>query len=82
LTKNEVVLDEEEIPTKDSLNYLLETGEAVMEEEKKEVADKETPIIFCIDISGSMARGPKRKPKQQKQEPLWKRGLNKKQTPL
>ena len=53
-----------------------------MEEEKKEVVDEETPIIFCIDISGSMALGKNGKSIKKKQEPIWKRGLNKKISPL
>jgi len=56
--KNEVVLDEQEIPTQESINYVLEVEENEGVEEKKvnEVNDSESPIIFCVDISGSMSQ--------------------------
>jgi hypothetical protein len=53
--KNEVVIDENEIPTKNSLNYVLENEESGVEEVKVKEKNNEAPIIFCIDISGSMA---------------------------
>jgi len=53
-----VVLDEQEIPTQESINYVLEVEENEGVEEKKvnEVNDSESPIIFCVDISGSMSQ--------------------------
>ena len=48
---NEVNLDKEEIPTKDTINYLVDRDE----EEKKSVED--SSIIFWIDVSGSMNKG-------------------------
>lgn len=54
---NEVVLEPEEIPTKDTVNYIIEAEkpEENVEEEKEKQNDSETPLIFCIDISGSMS---------------------------
>ncbi|CAI2385496.1 unnamed protein product [Moneuplotes crassus] len=56
---NEITIDQEEAPSKESLNYLLDTGEpeAVgedQEEEKTSSKNSEAPIIFCIDVSKSM----------------------------
>lgn len=48
--KNYVSLEKEEIPTKDAINYIIDTEEVVGD--KKNLGD--SAIIFCIDISGSM----------------------------
>jgi len=64
-TKNEVNIDEEEIPQSNEVTYLLEAAaqiEQAQEEEKKESdetvkkSDK-ISVVFCIDISGSMSCG-------------------------
>ncbi len=62
--KNELVLDEEEIPKTDTLTYIMEkvAPPAVKQDEPmKDVAAKEPvpkdddiSVIFCIDVSGSM----------------------------
>lgn len=56
--KNEVVLDQNEVPTQESVNYILE-NEVVVEEEKgadkKMKVESDAPIIFCLDTSGSMS---------------------------
>jgi Mg-chelatase subunit ChlD len=49
--KNEVDLEKEEIPTKESINYILENEDAEINKEKKQ---SEAALIFCVDISGSM----------------------------
>jgi hypothetical protein len=55
--KNEVVLDQNEVPTQESVNYILE-NEVLVEEEKgadkKVKIESDAPIIFCLDTSGSM----------------------------
>ena len=50
--KNKVVVDKEEIPDKDAINYVIEGGEEVKIDE--EVKHDGSSLIFCIDISGSM----------------------------
>ena len=47
--KNVIDVEDEEIPTKNAINYILETGETTSGKNKLESA-----IIFWIDISGSM----------------------------
>ena len=63
-TKNEVHIDDEELPQGDEVTYLLEAAAQIenAEEEKKEAAEGEPKsdkisVIFCIDISGSMQTG-------------------------
>jgi hypothetical protein len=55
--KNEVVLDQNEVPTQESVNYILE-NEVLVEEEKgadkKVKIESDAPIIFCLDTSESM----------------------------
>ena len=63
--KNDVMIGEEEIPRESEVTYILEAAaqvEAAAEEEKKSAAEStEKPksdkisVVFCIDISGSMA---------------------------
>jgi len=48
--KNVVSIEKEEIPTKDAINYILDTEEIVSDKKKQ----GEQAIIFCVDISGSM----------------------------
>ena len=53
--ENEVSIEKEEMPTKDTLNYVLEMEEVKHEEAKvKSSSDDNTSLIFCIDTSGSM----------------------------
>ena len=50
--KNIVVIDKDEVPDKDAINYVIEGGEDVkVDEEDKQDGSS---LIFCIDISGSM----------------------------
>ena len=63
-TKNEVHLEDEELPQSDEVTYLLEAAAQIenAEEEKKETAEGEQKsdqisVVFCIDISGSMEYG-------------------------
>lgn len=54
---NAVVIDSEEVPDKDAINYVIEGGEDVKaEEEDKQDKQDHSSLIFCIDISGSMNR--------------------------
>lgn len=46
--QNDLMLDEEEIPRQEELNYILEDAHDVL------ASDNDATIIFCIDISGSM----------------------------
>ena len=48
--KNSIVIDKEEIPMKDTINYVID--KAI--EEEKEKKDQSNAIIFWIDVSGSM----------------------------
>ena len=48
--KNFVSIEKEEIPTKDAINFIIDTEEVVGD--KKKIGD--SAIIFWIDISGSM----------------------------
>lgn len=53
-------LEEEERPSTEAVNYILESAAAIAHEEMKgagenlETAGKDEVIIFCIDVSGSM----------------------------
>ena len=51
---NEIKIDLENLPNKESISYLLD-NENQMSEEKKVRLEEEPPIIFWIDISASMA---------------------------
>ena len=56
--KNIVVIDKDEVPDKDAINYVIEGGEGgedvkVDEEDKQDNQDGSS-LIFCIDTSGSM----------------------------
>mmetsp|Transcript_863 Transcript_863/g.2076 ORF Transcript_863/g.2076 Transcript_863/m.2076 type:complete len:726 (-) Transcript_863:2569-4746(-) len=46
--QNQLMIDEEEIPKLDELNYILEDPQDAIDSED------DSTIIFCIDISGSM----------------------------
>ena len=48
-TKNIVTLEKEEIPTEESVNYVLEVNEV-----QKFKSQSDVSVIFCLDISGSM----------------------------
>ena len=48
-TKNIVIVEKEEIPTEESVNYVLEVNE-----EQKAKSQSDVSVIFCLDISGSM----------------------------
>lgn len=61
-TSNEVMIGEEEIPTSTEVTYLLEAAAQVEAAEEEKKAEKEAKkasdtisVVFCIDISGSMA---------------------------
>jgi hypothetical protein len=45
------MLDEEEIPTADAVNYLKEAAAQVVD---KKLAGQDISVIFCLDVSGSM----------------------------
>ncbi|CAI2386488.1 unnamed protein product [Moneuplotes crassus] len=47
---NTLFIEKEEIPTKDAMNYIIDTEE--LDENKKHAG--EAAVIFCVDISGSM----------------------------
>lgn len=46
-----VSLEDEEIPKKEAVNYILENEAA---EEAKKLSEEEVSVVFCLDISGSM----------------------------
>lgn len=50
-SKNEVCLDEEEIPKVSTINYLVEAAAQVAD---KKMGGQEISVVFCLDISGSM----------------------------
>lgn len=59
---NEVHIEDEELPQSNEVTYLLEAAAQIQqaEEEQKAAAEVETPsdnisVIFCIDVSSSMA---------------------------
>ena len=59
---NEVHIEDEEFPQSNEVTYLLEAAAQIQqaEEEQKAAAEIETPsdnisVIFCIDVSSSMA---------------------------
>ena len=55
--ENKVSIEKEEMPAKDTLNYVLEMEEVKHEEAKvKSSSDDNTSLIFCIDTSESMDR--------------------------
>lgn len=51
-TKNDVMLEPEEIPKSKEVNYIMEAAAQVMD--KKLAVARENTIVFAIDISGSM----------------------------
>ena len=61
-TKNEVHIEDEEVPAENEVTYILEAAAQVenAEEEKKETGEVKSDkisVVFCIDISGSMSSG-------------------------
>lgn len=52
LTVNEVELEEEEKPTSNAVNYIVEAAAQV--QDKMALGKKEISVVFCIDQSGSM----------------------------
>ena len=48
---NVLTIDDEEMPVKESVNYILENAKV---EEKKNAGTEDNSIIFCLDLSGSM----------------------------
>jgi hypothetical protein len=50
-SKNEVCLDEEEIPKVSAINYLVEAAAQVAD---KNMGGQDISVVFCLDISGSM----------------------------
>jgi hypothetical protein len=57
-SKNEVNLDDGEIPTQNEVNYILEGPTVVQEEKKGDSSNSKSndtkTVIFCIDTSSSM----------------------------
>lgn len=54
-TENEVNLEAEEIPTSDTMDYMLLSASQKAEEDQGITEEnKDISIVFCIDISGSM----------------------------
>ena len=53
-TKNEVDLEEEEIPKTDTVNYIVEAAPSANAKKAGAAQGEDTSIIFCLDISGSM----------------------------
>lgn len=54
-----MVVDEQEVPKNETVIYVLEDEKAAgvdeeMKEKKEKVKNEDTPIIFCLDTSGSM----------------------------
>lgn len=47
--RNVISIEKEEIPTAESLNYVLEIDEST-----KKKSESDLSVIFCLDISGSM----------------------------
>lgn len=59
-TTNEVTLDQGEIPSESTVNYLVEAAAQLEDKKDDDVAmtnEDETSVIFCVDISGSMSWG-------------------------
>ena len=50
-TKNEVMIDDEEVPKNTKVTYMLEAPAQV---EDKKLAGQEISVVFCVDVSGSM----------------------------
>jgi len=50
--ENEVLIDEEEIPTTTQVTYLLEAAAQVQDRDK--MSGQDISVIFCLDVSGSM----------------------------
>jgi len=48
---NDVMLDEEEKPKTEAVNYLIE---AASQAQDKKIAGQDITVIFCLDVSGSM----------------------------
>ena len=51
-TKNQIMMEAEEIPKTDQVNYILEAAAQV--HDKKMMGKQEISVVFAIDISGSM----------------------------
>ena len=49
--KNEVMIDDEEVPKTNEVTYLIEAPAQVQE---KKMSGQDISVIFCLDISGSM----------------------------
>ena len=62
---NEVVVDEQEVPKNETVIYVLEDEKAAKANEemkedkdkKKKAKNEDAPIIFWLDVSGSMKKG-------------------------
>lgn len=52
--KNEVNIDDEEIPTSDAVNFILEAPAAVGDKKVQKGEKSDISVVFCIDTSGSM----------------------------
>lgn len=49
--RNSMMLDDEEKPKTEAVNYLIEAAAQV---EDKKLAGQDVSVIFCLDVSGSM----------------------------
>ena len=49
--ENEVMLDEEEMPKANAVNYLVEAPAQVLD---KKLQGQDISVVFCLDVSGSM----------------------------
>ena len=50
-TKNEVMIDDEEVPKTQEVTYLIEAAAQVQD---KKLGGQDISVIFCLDVSGSM----------------------------
>ncbi|CAI2383029.1 unnamed protein product [Moneuplotes crassus] len=75
--KNTIVVEPEEAPNREALNYFLDNEYVSFkpEEEKFKSTNNEAPIIFCIDVSKSMKSSATQKPfLSLKDSPVKKKG--------
>lgn len=53
-SKNDVLLDDEEIPKAMEVNYLMQAPAQVIDKKLGSSLSEDISVIFCIDTSGSM----------------------------
>ena len=52
---NIVSVEPEEVPTKDAVNYIVETSTKMEDvKEEKDKSGNDITVVYCIDVSGSM----------------------------